>query len=113
MWISKKEILELSQGIQKAIEGECFDPRDEKEGSWSILKNDIYTLMNLEREQRSAAIEEKEHLSEYLSDISHQLKTPVSSILLMTELMEDAPEEKQKEFLFIASKKKCGIWSGW
>ena len=99
MWISKKEILELSEGIQKAIEGESFDPRDEKEGPWSIFKNDIYTLMNLEREQRSAAVEEKEHLSEYLSDISHQLKTPVSSILLMTELMEDAPKDKQKEFL--------------
>ena len=51
MWISKKEILELSEGIQKAIEGESFDPRDEKEGPWSIFKNDIYTLMNLEREQ--------------------------------------------------------------
>lgn len=38
MWISKKEILELSEGIQKAIEGESFDPRDEKEGPWSILK---------------------------------------------------------------------------
>lgn len=38
VWISKKEILELSEGIQKAIEGESFDPRDEKEGPWSILK---------------------------------------------------------------------------
>ena len=44
MWISKKEILELSEGIQKAIEGESFDPRDEKEGSWSIFKNDIYCI---------------------------------------------------------------------
>lgn len=44
VWISKKEILELSEGIQKAIEGESFDPRDEKEGPWSIFKNDIYTL---------------------------------------------------------------------
>lgn len=61
-------------------------------------------MMNLEREQRSAAVEEKEHLSEYLSDISHQLKTPVSSILLMTELMEDAPKDKQKEFLFCIKK---------
>ena len=38
VWISKKEILELSEGIQKALEGESFDPRDEKEGPWSILK---------------------------------------------------------------------------
>ena len=44
MWISKKEILELSEGIQKALEGESFDPRDEKEGPWSIFKmNNLYT----------------------------------------------------------------------
>ena len=38
MWISKKEILELSEGIQKALEGESFDPRDEKEGPGVFLK---------------------------------------------------------------------------
>ena len=52
MWISKKEILELSEGIQKAIEGESFDPRDEK-GRTGIFKNDIYTLMNLERSREA------------------------------------------------------------
>lgn len=100
MWISKKEIRELSEGIQKTLEGQEFDPRDDKEGPWSILKNDIYTLINLEREQRDIAVEEKEKLSEYLADISHQLKTPISSIQLMAELMTDAPENKKKEFLF-------------
>lgn len=104
MWISKKELQELSEGIRRAIDGQNFDPRDHREGEWSILKNDIYTLMHLEQERKSVAVEEKEHLSEYLSDISHQLKTPVSSILLMTELMSGAPEEKQKEFLFCIKK---------
>lgn len=55
MWISKKEIRELSEGIQKTLEGQEFDPRDDKEGPWSILKNDIYTLINLEREQRDCS----------------------------------------------------------
>ncbi len=104
MWISKKEIRELSEGIQKTLEGQEFDPRDDKEGPWSILKNDIYTLINLEREQRDIAVEEKGKLSEYLADISHQLKTPISSIQLMAELMTDAPENKKKEFLFSIKK---------
>lgn len=99
MWISKKEVLELSEGIRSAIDGREFDPRDHREGAWSILKNDIYTLARLEQERKNAAVEEKEHLAQYLSDISHQLKTPVTSILLMAELMERAPEGKQKEFL--------------
>ena len=46
-----------------------------------------------------AAVEEKEHLAQYLSDISHQLKTPITSLLLMTELMEGATDDKKREFL--------------
>lgn len=104
MWIRKKEILALSRGIRGAMEGRAFDPRDHREGALSILKNDLYTLIHSEQEQREAAVEEKEHLGEYLSDISHQLKTPISSILLMTELMTEAPEEKQREFLLCIKK---------
>lgn len=104
MWIRKKEVSELSGGIRSAIDGEGFDPRDNREGAWSILKNDIYTLIHLEQERKHAAIEEKEHLAQYLSDISHQLKTPVTSLLLMTELMEKAPEDKQKAFLLCMKK---------
>ncbi len=104
MWIRKKEIVELSEGIRRAMEGQPFDPRDNREGALSILKNDIYTLIHLEQEQRCAAVEEKEHLAEYLSDISHQLKTPITSMLLMTELIAKAPEDKQKEFLLCMKK---------
>ncbi len=99
MWINKKELLSLSEGIRAALDGQPFDPRDNREGVLSMLKNDIYTLTNAGQEQNNVLEQEKEHLAAYLSDISHQLKTPISSILLMTELMTDAPEEKKQEFL--------------
>ena len=99
MWIRKKEVLELSKGIRRAIDGENFDPRDNREGAFSVLKNDIYTLTHLEQDEKLAAVEEKEHLAQYLSDISHQLKTPITSLLLMTELMEGATDDKKWEFL--------------
>ncbi|MDE6602825.1 MAG: HAMP domain-containing histidine kinase [Lachnospiraceae bacterium] len=104
MWISKKEIQSLSDGIRMALDGRCFDPRDHKEGALSILKNDIYTLTHAEQERRKVLTEEKEHLADVLSDISHQLKTPISSILLMTELMTDAPEAEKQKFLFNMKK---------
>jgi signal transduction histidine kinase len=99
VWIRKKEVLELSKGIRRAIDGENFDPRDNREGAFSVLKNDIYTLIHLEQDEKLAAVEEKEHLAQYLSDISHQLKTPITSLLLMTELMEGATDDKKREFL--------------
>lgn len=104
MWISKKEVSELSEGIRRAIDGREFDPRDNREGPLSMLKNDIYTLIRLEQDEKCAAVEEKERLAQYLSDISHQLKTPITSMRLMTELMEKAPEDKKKEFLFCMKK---------
>lgn len=99
MWINKKELQSLSDGIRTALDGRPYDPRDHKEGVLSILKNDIYTLIHSEREQRNVLEKEKELLTQSLSDISHQLKTPISSILLMTELMTDASEETQRDFL--------------
>lgn len=104
MWINKKEILSLSDGIRTAIDGQPFDPRDHKEGAFSILKNDIYTLTHFEQERKNVLVKEKALMAEYLSDISHQLKTPISSILLMTELMTDAPEKTQQEFLLNVKK---------
>ena len=53
MLIRKEEITELSNGIRKAIDGQEIDIRDNKEGALSILKNDIHTLINIEKEQRS------------------------------------------------------------
>ncbi|MCM1266731.1 MAG: HAMP domain-containing histidine kinase [Bacteroidales bacterium] len=104
MWINKKELLSLSAGIRASLDGQPFDPRDHREGTLSILKNDIYTMIRSGQEQRTVLENDKEHLREYLSDISHQLKTPVSSILLMTELMTDAPKEAQRDFLFHIKK---------
>ena len=70
----------------------------------SILKNDIHTLVNIQKEQKNYARKEQEHLSKYLVDISHQLKTPITSLMLMANLIEDAKEEKQEEFLFNMKK---------
>lgn len=67
MWVSKKELLALSEGIHAAFEGQPFDPRDDREGALSILKNDIYTLTHAGQEQKNVLEEEKERLAELFS----------------------------------------------
>lgn len=104
MWINKSEILQLSEQIRKAIDGQEVDIRDNKEGAFSILKNDIHTLIHMEKEQKYVAQQEKEKQAQFLADISHQLKTPITSLMLMTNLLEEAPAEKQEEFLFHMKK---------
>lgn len=98
--IKKSEIITLSDNIRKSIDGEKIDFRDNKEGALSVLKNDINTLVNRKEEQMDALWRERDSLTKSIQDISHQLKTPVTSMMIMADLLENAPAEKQTEFIY-------------
>lgn len=99
MWIRKKEIEQLSEYVKGFISGEEVDIRDNKEGAFSVLKNDIYSLVNTKNEQIKNTEAQRDILAEYMADISHQIKTPVTSMMIMTDLLEDAEPEKRTEFI--------------
>lgn len=99
MWISKDEIKELSDNIRKIIDGQELDLRDNREGVWGILKNDIHTLASLKNEQVDALGHERDLMKDTLTNISHQLKTPLTSMMIMADLLDNAPPDKQAEFL--------------
>lgn len=99
MWISKKEMNELSENVRKYLDGECVDIRDNKEGLLSVLKNDIYSLVTIKNEEMAQLEKERDILSEYMADISHQLKTPITSMMIMADLLEDVDDCKKEEFI--------------
>ncbi|TSB47279.1 sensor histidine kinase [Alkalicoccobacillus porphyridii] len=77
-----------------------LDVRDNEEGELSILKNDIYRVTRMLSEQSAEITQEKGKLTDAISDISHQLKTPLTSMTVMADLLSDnrLEEEKRKEF---------------
>ncbi|MDR1688141.1 MAG: HAMP domain-containing histidine kinase [Clostridiales bacterium] len=100
--VSGKKIKELSAYVRKMANGEeVYDIRDNKEGAFSILKSDIYKLAQRLLEQAAVLNEEKAALKDILYDISHQLKTPLTSLTVMADLLETdgLPPEKRSEFL--------------
>lgn len=99
MWIRKKELEQLSEFVKGFISGEEADIRNNKEGAFNILKNDIYSLVHIKNEQIKNTEAERDVLAEYMADISHQLKTPITSMMIMTDLLEDASPEKRSEFI--------------
>lgn len=99
VWISKKEIEQLSAALKGYQNGQNADIRDNREGPFSRLKNDIYSLVQNKNEQLTQTEAERDILAEYMADISHQLKTPITSMMIMMDLLEDAEKEKQQEFV--------------
>ena len=106
MWVSKNEVKELSENIRKIIDGQNIDIRENNEGIWNILKNDIHTLASLKNEQVYALQNERDLMKNTIANISHQLKTPITPMMIMADLLENAPPDKQAEFL---SNVKTGL----
>lgn len=96
-----RQIRKLSDYLRRICAGEhSLDIRDNVEGELSILKNEIYKVTLMLSEYNKRLQREKLRLSEHMADISHQLKTPLTSMMVMVDLLgnEDLPPEKRREF---------------
>lgn len=79
-----------------------LDISDNTEGELSILKNNIFKVMVLLNSQNDMLKKDKVYLADSLADISHQLKTPLTSMTIMTDLIRnESDEEKKLEFLSV------------
>lgn len=96
-----REIEKLSGYLRKISSGDdSLDVRDNQEGELSILKNDIYKVTLMLFEHRSFLEKDKLTLTNALSDISHQLKTPLTSMMVMADLLSDSTLEESKRAEF-------------
>ncbi len=96
-----RQIDRLSNYLRNLSRGDyVLDIRDNSEGELSILKSEIYKVTVMLSEQAELLRRDKIHLADSISDISHQIKTPLTSMFLMTELLgnDKLPPDKRKEF---------------
>lgn len=96
-----RDIKKLSEYVGEISSGNySLDVRDNVEGELSILKNEIYKVTSRLAEQSSVLSDDKVHLMDSISDISHQLKTPLTSMTMMADFLSlsTLPAEKREEF---------------
>jgi signal transduction histidine kinase len=99
--IRYRELEKLSAYLRQISSGNhALDVRDNHEGELSILKNDIYKVTLILSEHSSLLQQDKIRLTDAISDISHQLKTPLTSMMVMADLLSDAqlPDSRRLEF---------------
>ncbi len=93
-----KKIKEITHYIKEINRGNyALDILSNSEDDLSILKNEIYKTTITLNEQALLLKKEKETLKDSLSDISHQLKTPLTSINLMIERLRGGEEMTKDE----------------
>ncbi len=72
---------------------------DNTEGELSILQNNLLKVITKLKTQNEVIASDKLYLADSLADISHQLKTPLTSMLVASELLEKEQDaEKRKAF---------------
>lgn len=104
----EKKIAEINEYI-KQINNKNYILKIEENnnGELSKLRNELYKTTVLLKETAEISEKEKENLSTAIADISHQLKTPLTSIRIMLDNIQDDPDmEKEviEDFLREISK---------
>lgn len=101
--IQKKQTMDIAKRIERINLGDYSLQIDRNsEDELSLFDNQIYRTAVKFREQAENSNKDKENLQKSLSDISHQLKTPLTSIIVMVDNIlddDDMPLEIRREFL--------------
>ncbi len=97
-----KQLTKLSEDINKLLHGDntiSFD--DYTEGELSILHSEIRKMTVRLREQQQRLIDDKVYLADSIADISHQIRTPLTSINLLVQLLSqpDLTEDKKRQHI--------------
>ncbi len=98
-----RQLARLADYLKRVNNGEyALELPDNDEGELSILKSEIYKVTVSLREQNERLKQEKLRLADALSDISHQFKTPLTSMSVMTDLLSDGRLDETPRAQFTA-----------
>lgn len=112
LYNKSKKLNEIINLIEKINKKDYSLDIDNTEDELSILKNELYKTTIMLKEQAENSINDKINLKESLSDISHQLKTPLTSIMISLDNITDNPnmdEKTKKEFIHNIKRETMNI----
>ncbi len=96
-----RKLMELNNYLSLVCSGK-YDLKisENMEGELSILSNNLFKVITILNSQNEMLKKDKVRLADSMADISHQLKTPLTSMTMMTDLLsEELESKKQKEMI--------------
>lgn len=96
-----KDISDMTNYVYNSSENKEYNMKNKnQEGQIGLLKTELMKMTNILREKVDLLKNEKIFLNDAISDISHQLKTPLTSLVLINEILyDDVPKEVKIDFL--------------
>ena len=93
-----KRLTELASDINRILHGDDVNISLEQysEGELGVLQSEIHKMTNRLREQKQHLIDDKVYLADSLADISHQIRTPLTSINLLVSLLSEPDISKDR-----------------
>lgn len=89
-----------------------LDINDNGDDELSGLKNEVYKLTVFFREQAQYAAANRKALADSVADISHQLRTPLTSVTVLVDNLAEnewMPEETRRHFLTEITRQLTGV----
>lgn len=85
-----RRIAGLAADIDRILHGDCQVSLEKyAEGELAILQSEVYKMTVRLREQQQSLQKDKIYLADSLADISHQIRTPLTSINLLVSLLSE------------------------
>ena len=85
-----KRINDLATDINKLLHGDnSISLENYSEGELGILHSEIYKMTVRLREQQQKLMNDKVYLADSIADISHQIRTPLTSINLLVQFLSE------------------------
>lgn len=101
----KKAVLRMRQMLDAAIDG-TFTESKFDESLYSAVENKLSEYLNASEISARRTAMEKDRIKALIADISHQTKTPISNILIYTELLkeQELPDEARQSVALLESQ---------
>lgn len=85
-----RRISELALELDRILHGDCQVSLEKyAEGELAVLQSEVYKMTVRLREQQQNLQKDKVYLADSLADISHQIRTPLTSINLLVSLLSE------------------------